>query len=300
LKVKYLSVQGSNRLKETAVIDLTNVYGVLSAASEVHFPSAGPKIINGRSGSQLANTSIIQDLSAASLSYGYIDPKQTLAKANDNLRILFSGEEFDITKVSAIPFVRFALVFIGKDARAQIITAGDCQSLIEMKNGSFAWTDNFCREYDLKNYDLIKVGMATETDAYLKKYGFSRGDLIQEDLEEIRESMWRNDFAKTLEERRKEFINRKFAALNGDPAFWGLCQTRSIDITDIKTIICYTGGFVDIGATGRMDLLAPKIIDSCRKHGLISEASRTQEAFSRKALQTHIDKREISVIAIEP
>lgn len=299
LKTRYYSIQGSNKRKEACAIDLGNIIGVLSAASEVHFPSVGPKIINGRSGGQLANASIIHDLSAASLSYQDINPMQALARANDSLRLIFSGEGFDATNVSAIPFVRFALVFISKDGHAQIVTAGDCQAVIEMNDGSFAWTDNLCREYDLKNYSLIQSGMAKETAAYMKKYGFSESDLIQEDIEAIRESMWRNGFAKTLEARRRESINRKFAALNGDPAFWDLCQTRLIDIADIKTIVCYTGGLVDIEATGQMATLAPEIIAGCRKNGLISEASRAQEAFSRKASQTHIDRRDISIATIE-
>jgi len=281
------------------VVDLGNIIGVLSAASEVHFPSEGPRIINGRSGGQLANTSIIHDLSAASLSYQNIDPLQTLVRANDNLRILFSGEGFDTSNISAIPFVRFALVFIDKNDYAQIVTAGDCQAVIEMNDGSFAWIDNLCREYDLKNYALIKSGMKKETAAYIKKHGFSESDLIEEDIDEIREATWRNGFAKILEGRRKKFINRKFAALNGDPEFWSLCQTRLINIADIKTIICYTGGLVDIETTGQMDILAPEVIASCRKYGLISNANRAQEVFSRRASQTHIDRRDISIATIE-
>lgn len=300
MKIRYHADQGTANPKGASVVDLGKIFGVLSTTNEVFLPSIGPKFYNGLSGGQLMATSILKDLADEVMTYADVDAYRAIIAANDNLRSLLPDKAMIVEAPAHIPFARYALLFLRNDGQADILAGGDCQAIVQYKDGRIVSTENQARGYDLENYRLIAQCMERETKEYAARHGIKEKDISPEDLTRIREAMW-FFFEPKLIERRNQAINKVFSAFNGDYKATQCWQRLHFyDIADIEIIICYTGGFMDIAATADMNTLAGEIINEYHAHGLKSMVATIQNKFSLRSKKTHITKREAAAIVLEP
>ncbi|MCU0652655.1 MAG: hypothetical protein MUD10_00150 [Candidatus Pacebacteria bacterium] len=300
-KTKSYSNQGTSPIKGVRIVDLSRIFGVIQATNEVFLPSIGPKIrYNGLTGAELMAASILRDLAGSELSCKNIDPVAILTTVNRKLRSLLPNKEMITHTPAFLPYARFALLFISDNGKAEVIAGGDCQAIAQTTEGKLLWTENQAGPYDLENYRIIGLHMDAQTKKYASENKMAIDDLKRENIEKIREAMWKR-FAPELVDRRNRAINSTFAALNGNLRITQRWQRLPLgNLTDIERIICYTGGFVNIAATQNMRTLAHKIISDYDMHGLRSTVQTAQNMFSLNCRMAHITKREVGVMVIEP
>lgn len=279
MNIKILYDQGTETRTEDFLVFFPNkVVGVIDTASPVFIPPEQPKMFYGMTGGQLIGSKIINaighDLS------GYVTPTKILKWVNLEVKEALEENDLSIETPENNPFASYALAFFD-GIFIQIIQGGDCQFVYQGKDGSVGWTENQTLEYDRENLRLIAE--------FMRKHC---GD---------RPKMWR-EFGPILKMRRREHLNSekgKFSVLNGQPDFEKYWRRLILSTLELKTLICFTDGFVIQEETADMVSLTPRILHQYYHGGLQEVLNTTRKSASSKASESHVTWPEAMAIAIE-
>jgi len=277
MKIQVLYNQGSASIQEDAIIFHPPLYfGVTDGISGVYLPNEKPRLIDGKTGGQLASHAIVKS---------FIDAKpgksleNIIKEANNTIRAISEENGLSFQETEFLPCAGFVVASI--DQKINILQAGDSLAIWKMKDGSLEGTPN--RTYKYEKHLLSTIAKL------MKKY---RGD---------REKMWKEFAPILIKERRKYFNTDKggFALLNGQPEFEKFLQKFELRRDDVKLLILFTDGFVPSEYTRSVSSMAKFVADFYQKGGLQRVLRETRKIAKQNRSLTHIDYPEATAIAIE-
>lgn len=271
--------QGSALVAEDGMIYLPPFYfGVTDGITGVYLPNEGPQLFEGRTGGQLASHTI-------SYVFGDVAAKHSLEDFLRRANCILNG---DVTKLyglsleatELLPSAAFVVASIN-NSTIEILQAGDCLAIWQMKDGTLGGTSNKTYNYEKELLRIIAE--------------------LMEKHQRDRQKMW-EEFRPILIEKRRANINTKeggFALLNGQPEFEEFWQKFTLPRSEIHFLVLFSDGLVPFEWTENVFGVAGEIIRLYSKGGLCSVLKATRQIAEEKKSSSHEDYPEATAIAIE-
>jgi len=278
MRIRVLYDQGSARVPEDGIIFQTPYYlGVTDGISGIYLPHEGPKLIEGRTGGQLASHVISKVFGNATPGTNLED---ILREANNKIHTISENNGLSLQEPEYLPSATFAIASINEQ-KINILQGGDSLAVWEMKDGTTGGTPN--QTYFFEEYlHSVIAGL-------MKKH---RAD---------RQKIW-EEFKPVLIKKRRENINTSpegFALLNGQPAFEQFWQRFEFERKRVRLLILFTDGLIPFEWTKDEKVMAKKLVDLYRKGGLHQILKITREIAEQKISSSHEDYPEATAIVIE-
>ena len=234
--IEFLYSQGTSPVREDGLIVTGEIlFGVLDGVSAPYSPKYPAKKFAGLSGGEM----IVRFCEQFAEQLVNLNLRQFVLRLNAKV-----GEQQGNTPPGELAGAVFAFALVKNDC-VEIVQAGDCLAVVEMKNGDVFVTPNQVRRHDTEMNAEIEHIMR---EVAQEIFGIPIEKLSGFQLDEVRGEMW-NRFRDTLIEARRQDNNnpkspRGFGILNGDPRLDEMIWERKFSLPDISTILLFTDGMV--------------------------------------------------------
>jgi len=247
VEVSAIYSQGSSLCREDGLVMTAQLFGVFDGISEPYAPKYPMRKFNGLTGGEMV-ARLCEAYFHGPLFYPRENLRNTIHGLNSALGNELRWEQIDARmnppNTGALPGATLAFTRITEDT-IEVLQAGDCTAVIELRNGEIIVSPNQVRAHDTemqKEIERIQREVAQEL------FSLTLEDVPDADRGQVRGEMW-NRFLPILLEARLRDVNRResphgYGVLNGQLELLELLWERTFHRNEVATLLLLSDGMI--------------------------------------------------------